>query len=168
MAPSLIPAGDLPGFVASLVDLYLLVTIATAVTVVVTNHFVSTSSIKSRVGKRSVAEWQAYGFVVIVFAAVLLVGQLALRVLLAQLHLLNKVGIIVILLWLLAVSRTDLLLVPEHSLVRLGVVLGFWAVLYQPVLGNSGYLLIGGLLTFLAFYQETFDLLRDIVHRARQ
>lgn len=170
MAGPLIPVSDPLQFVAALVDIYLLVTIATVVTVVVADHMVSTSSIQPRVGDAAVSEWQAYGFLVVVFAVAVLVARLVIHVVANQLGLsvVNRAGLLIILLWLLGVSRTDLLLVPQQSLVRLGVVVGFWAVLHQPVLSNEGYLLIGGLLTFIAFYQETFDLLRELVHRARQ
>lgn len=170
MAAPLLPVSDPLPFVASLVDIYLLVAIATAVTVVVADHVVSISTIQPRIGNTPVSEWQAYGFLVAVFAVAVLVTRLLLGFLSGHLHLsmINRVGVILILLWLLAVFRTDLLLVPQQSFVRLGVVLGFWAVLHQPVLGNEGYLLIGALLTFLAFYQETFDFLRELVHRARQ
>lgn len=170
MAGSLLPLGELQGFVAELVDVYLLVTIATAVTVVVADHLVSIASIQPRVGTAAVSEWQAYGVLVAVFGVALLVARLALGFVGAHLHLsvINRIGAILVGLWLLAVARTDLMLVPEHALVRLAVVGGFWALLHQPVLSNQGYLLLGGLLTFLAFYQETFDLLRELVHRARQ
>lgn len=166
MAAPPLPVIDPPPFVTDLVEIYLLVASATAVTVVVADHLVSISTIQPRIGNTLVSEWQAYGFLVAVFAVAVLVT----RFFLDHVHLsvINQVGVILILLWLLAVSRTDLLLVPQQSLVRLGVVVGFWAVLHQPVLGNEGYLLIGALLTFLAFYQETFDFLRELVHRARQ
>lgn len=168
--PVPVPVAELQRFVAAMVDLYLVVTIATAVTAVVADRLVERSTTGHRIGDVTVREWQAYGFLAVVFGVALLLARLAVPFVSTRLGLsvVNRLGYTLILLWLLAVSRTDLLLVPEHGLVRFGVVVGFWAALHQPVLSNEGYLLLGGLLTFLAFYRETFTFLRGLVQRARQ
>lgn len=170
MLAALLPAIDIRQFVAPLVDLYLVVTVGTILTMTFGELVVSTGGSRYYVGETAVEEWQAFGFVALVFAIALLLAQLIISVLAGRLGLtvLNRFGLILVLLWLFGVARTDLLLVPENPLVRFGVVGAFWALLHRPILTDQIYLLLGGLLTFLAFYQEVFDFLGGIVRTARQ
>lgn len=170
MGWSLLPVAVLQQFVATMVDFYLMVTVGLIITALVADRLVARSATRYRVGDATVTEWQAGAVLAGVFAVALLLARLVIPFLTVhlQLSVINRFGYLLILLWLFAVARTDLFIVPEHALVRLGVVGGFWAALHRPMLNNEGYLLLGGLLTFLAFYQETFDLLRGIVRNARQ
>lgn len=170
MGWSLLPVPVLQQFVATMVDFYLMVTVGLIITAIVADRLVTSSAGQYRVGDATVAEWQAGAVLAGVFAGALLLARLVIPFLTGhlQLSVINRVGYLLILLWLFAVARTDLFIVPEHALVRIVVVGGFWAALHRPILNNGVYLLLGGLLTFLAFYQETFDLLRGIVRNARQ